>query len=107
MTRRFFELVAWLVELFAPPPLASMTRLQKVGRVLLVTVTLVVCSILAAMLGAVAIFLFERGRRMVNSFPEMEDGLGIILVAIGVNAACVFVLLQIRRADGKLMPGQR
>jgi ACR3 family arsenite efflux pump ArsB len=55
------------------------------------------------MLGALGLFVLERGREM-GSAPEFLNGVGIILVGIAVNAACVLVLVQIKRADNKLVP---
>lgn len=95
--------MAWFINLFTPPPLDSMTRSQKVGRIFLITITLVVNSILFAMVGASLIFLLERGTAMLNSVPALMEGLVIILTSIFVNALCVSVLLQIKKADRKLM----
>jgi hypothetical protein len=94
---------AWFLHLFNPPPLNSMTWLQKIGRVLLVSVTLVVTSILLAMLTALGFFLVERGRQIVLSAPQLLDGTTIILVGIGVNVLCVRVLFAVIKADQKLM----
>ncbi len=76
---------------------------QKTGRVLLLSVTLVIASILAAMLGALALFLVERGREL-GQMPEFYSGLGIILIGLAVNFGCVFILLQLKKADTKLVP---
>jgi hypothetical protein len=74
-----------------------------VGRVLLLTATLVVGSILLSMLGALALFLMEKGWKLHNS-PEFFQALGIILVGLAVNLGCVFVLLQLKRADHRIVP---
>ena len=79
-----------------------MTIAQKAGRVVLLTSTLVVGSVLLAMLGALGLFLMERGRAM-GSAPEFLKGVGIILVGIAVNATCVIVLVHIKKADTKLV----
>jgi threonine/homoserine/homoserine lactone efflux protein len=91
-----------LITLVNPPPLSTLNFLQKVGRVLLFTSTLVVGSILAAMIGALVLYLVERGAEMGRA-PEFWNGIGIILAGIGVNAVCLFALIQIKRADTKLM----
>jgi hypothetical protein len=104
MLNSSFALLAWLINLFAPPPLASMSLAQKLSRSFLVTLTLVVICILTTMLGAVGIFMIERGRNMLGSVPELLRGLEIIFTGICVNAICVAVLLQIKKADRKLMP---
>lgn len=80
-----------------------MSRAQKIGRIFLVGLTLVVGSILAAMLVALGIFVIQRGYAVLGSVPELWNGLEIILVGICVNAVCVAMLLQIKRADRKLM----
>jgi hypothetical protein len=97
-------LLAWLITLVDAPPLDTMTRKQKVGRVVLVTVTLVVSCLFAAMLASLVIFVMERGHAMLVSRPELLSGLGIILASILVNTICVYALLQIKRADHKLIP---
>jgi ABC-type Fe3+-siderophore transport system permease subunit len=99
---RSSSLGPWLVTLVNPPPLSSMNFWQKVGRVLLFSATLVVGSILAAMIGALALYLIERGREMGRA-PEFWNGVMIILAGISVNAACLVVLMQLKRADTKLM----
>jgi hypothetical protein len=101
-----FSILSWLLKLFDPPPLSSMTFNQKVGRALLLTATLVVGSILVAMLGALGLFVMERGRE-IGSTPELLKGVGIILVGIAVNATCVAILIHIKRADTKLVPPKK
>ena len=79
---------------------------QKVGRVILLTATLVVGSVLVAMLGALGLFLVEQGRQMGN-VPEFYNGVAIILAGVAVNIGCVFILVQIKRADNRLVPPKR
>jgi ABC-type Fe3+-siderophore transport system permease subunit len=97
------SVVMWLLNLFDPPPLASMTFTQKVGRVILLSSTLVIGSVLVAMLGALGLYLLEKGREIGNT-PEFFSGISVILVGIAVNTLCIAVLLQIKRADHKLVP---
>ena len=104
MLAHLFSILTWPINLFNPPALSSMNGMQKVGRIFLVTVTLVVSCILAAMLGALGIFIVERGRYMISNASELVGDLGIIFVSICVNILCVIVLLQIRKADRKLIP---
>ena len=94
------------MHLFNPPPLASLSAMQKTGRVLILSGTLVVASILAAMLGALTLFLIERGREL-GERPNFYSGLGILLVGLAVNFGCVFVLLQIKKADNRLVPPKK
>ncbi len=103
MIKRLIALLWWLLNLFDPPPLESMTVVQRTGRVIVLTATLVIGSILVAMIGSVGLFLMEKGREL-RSTPEFFDGLGIILVGVIVNFSCVLVLVQIKRADRKLIP---
>ncbi len=97
------SLVIWLMELFNPPPLRSMTLFQKTGRILLFTAALVIACILFAMAGALGLYLMERGRELRDT-PQFYHGLLIVLVGLGVNVGCVFVLMQIKKADTKLVP---
>ena len=97
------SLVAWLMELFNPPPLNSMTMVQKTGRILFFTAVLVIASILFAMAGAVGLYIMERGRELGDS-PQFYHGLLIVLAGVAVNVGCVFVLMQIKKADTKLVP---
>jgi len=105
--KRFFSpliaLVVWLMELFNPPPLKSMTVVQKTWRILLFSGVLVIASIVFAMIGAVGLYLMERGRELGDS-PQFYHGLAIMMVGIVVNFGCVLVLLQIKKADTKLVP---
>jgi hypothetical protein len=105
--KQFFSpltsLVCWVIELFNPPPLKSMSLPQKAGRVLLFTAALVIGSILFAMVGSVGLYIMERGRELRDT-PQFYHGLFIVLVGVGVNVGCVFVLLQIKKADTKLVP---
>ena len=94
------------MQLFNPPPLDSMTAMQKTGRVVILSGTLVVASILAAMLGALTLFLVERGREL-GERPNFYSGLGILLIGLAVNLGCVFVLLQIKKADTRLVPPKK
>lgn len=80
-----------------------MNWLQKVGRILLVSVTLVVTSILLSMLTALGFFLVERGRQIVLSTPQLFNGIVIIAVGLTVNLLCIRVLLAVIKADRKLM----
>jgi hypothetical protein len=97
------SILKWLLNLFDPPPLKSMTIGQKVGRVLLLSGTLVIGSILVAMLGALGLYLIERGKEMRDT-PEFYKGIIIILTAIVVNTFCVLILVQLKRVDHKLIP---
>jgi hypothetical protein len=95
-----------LISLFDPPPLASMNMAQKTGRVLLLSFTLLIASVIFAMLGALGLFIMEKGRELGDA-PEFYQGALIVLSGIAVNVACVFVLLQIKKADTKLVPPKK
>ncbi len=79
-----------------------MSLVQKTGRIFLLSITLTVASILFAMIGAVGLYLLERGRELGDA-PEFWKGIWIILLGVGVNSACIFVLIQIKKADNRLM----
>jgi len=93
----------WLLNLFDPPPLKSLTFAQKVGRVILLSSTLVVGSVLVAMLGALGLFLVEKGRELGDMHKIVQGG-AIVIAGVCVNALCVIVLFQIKKADHKLVP---
>ena len=80
-----------------------MTLTQKAGRVFLLSGTLVIGSVLVAMLGALGLYLMEKGREL-GSTPEFVNGACIIIVGVIVNSACVMILVQIKHADHKLIP---
>jgi hypothetical protein len=98
-----FAIPAWWISLFNPPPLASMTPAQKVGRILVVTLSLSVSCILLAIATSLGVYVIERGHAMLVSVPELASGLEIIFVSVCVNIGCVFILLQIRKADRRLL----
>jgi biotin transporter BioY len=80
-----------------------MSYLQRASRVLVFTLALVIASIIFAVVGTVGLYIMERGRELRDT-PQFYHGLLIVLVGIAVNVGCVFVLLQIKRADTKLLP---
>ncbi len=103
-----FSIFPWLLGLFDSPPLDTLTQVQKVGRVFLVTVSLVVVCILTAMLLALGIFLIERSHLiftalMEDNFSVVARMTGILALSVGVNVFCVFILFQVRRLDRNLM----
>jgi len=106
MLKRFLSFFWWLINLFDPPPLQSMTVAQKTGRVLILSGTLLIGSVVVAMFGAVGLFLMEKGHEMGSS-PEFFDGIGIIVLGTLVNAACLAVLIHMKRADHKLISPQK
>ena len=106
MIKGLTAIFSWLLNLFDPPPLVSMTLAQKAGRVLLLSGTLVVGSVLVAMIGALGLYLMEKGRELGNT-PEFFQGVAIIVTGIVVNTICVLVLIQFKNADHKLIPPTR
>jgi hypothetical protein len=94
----------WLLALFNAPPRASMTFVQKIGRVFLVTGALFTFSIFSALFFAMAIFLLERLRSgQFGDYPLFKT-LAILLDSLVVDGACVFILLQIKKFDETLIP---
>jgi len=102
MAKQLFSILIWLISLFNPPALASLTVAQKVGRILAVSLSLVAMCFLSAMAVASGIFIMERACRELSASPELLRGLGIVVAGICVNSICWMVLLEIRRADLKL-----
>jgi hypothetical protein len=98
------SLGSWLLALFNAPPRASMTFLQKFGRIFLVTIALFTFSVFSGLVLALALFLVQRiesGR--IGDYP-MAKVLAILLDSVLVNVVCVFILLQIKRLDETLIP---
>jgi hypothetical protein len=54
---------------------------------------------------AVLVYLEEKGRRLLLDTPHLLNGLLIVFIGLAVNAACVAILLMIRRMDARLMSG--
>jgi hypothetical protein len=108
MLRHSFSILGWLLDLFNAPPRESMTRRQKVGRMLLVSGTLVILCILGAMVGAVGIFVLQRLSRALSQNSDLWNTAAVIIVGVGVNALCVFILFQVKKFDRRLMqaPGE-
>ena len=98
------SLGSWLLALFNAPPRASMTFVQKIGRVFLVTGALFTFSIFSALIFALMIFLFQRmASGQAGDYPLVKI-LAILLDSLLVNVVCVFILLQIKRLDETLIP---
>jgi hypothetical protein len=96
----------WLLALFNAPPRASMTFLQKVSRVFLVTGALFTFSIFSALFLAMGIFLLDRLKSGQDGGYPLIKILAILLDSALVNAVCIFILLQIKRLDETLIPPQ-
>lgn len=107
MLRCTLPLIFWFFNLFDPPPLQSMNWAQKIARVALVTVSLLITCILMAMLSSLVIFIVQRGLHMLRSGSEFMGGLVIIFVGITVNIVCVMILVEMSKADGRLMTPPR
>jgi len=82
-----------------------MTFRQKIGRILFVSGTLIVLCILIAMALAVGIFMQERTTRMLAKIPDLWSTAAILFIGIAVNAFCVYLLVQVKKLDRKLMLG--
>jgi len=80
-----------------------MTLGQKIARIFCVCLTLLFACILGAMTLASIVFVGERASMKSVSVPEILTGLGIVAAGLVVNAVCVFVLLQVRKFDLKLI----
>jgi drug/metabolite transporter (DMT)-like permease len=105
MLKHSFSIFGWLLDLFNAPPRASMTRRQKVGRILFVSGALLVLCILSAMLFAVSIFIQEKLGRALDQISDVWTTASIIIVGVVVNALCVFILFQVKKFDRLLMLG--
>ena len=81
-----------------------MSFLQKVGRVFLVTGTLVTFSVFSALIVALGLFLFQRLESGQGGVYPLAKILAILLDSLLVNVVCVFILLQIKRLDETLIP---
>jgi hypothetical protein len=87
-----------------PPPREDMSYLQKVGRVLLFTATLVLICILSSMLAAVGIFCIQLAHHILTGSEVLISDLVIIFISMVVNAFCVVILIKVKHADQKLIP---
>ena len=94
---------AWLLELFNPPLRDSLSIGQKVGRVLLITMTLVTLSIIVALVLALLLFGYDSGRDLAAHTPHLTGALKILAVSLVVNTICIKVLFQLKRLDERLM----
>ena len=104
MGKRSTTILTWLISLVNPPPRASMNRMQKVNRVFLFTMALLMICIISSMAAAVGIYALQRGQQMLMGFPMLVDDVAIIGACMIVNTICVLVLLKIKSADQKLIP---
>ena len=93
------------MDLINPPPRESLSLLQKTGRTVLVTVTIVTLCVILALVGALGLFAWQRSREFFEGAPEVRSALSILAVSLVTNAACIFALLQIKKLDRKLMAG--
>ena len=96
--------MTWLISMVNPPPLHLMSRLQKIARVILFTITLLMLCILTSMFAAVGIFAFQHASHMFSGIPQLVGDIGIVFVSMLVNTLCVLVLLKVKSADEKLIP---
>jgi hypothetical protein len=102
--RRLFSIGPWLMDLINPPPRSSLSLLQKGCRVLLVTVTLITLCVIFALLASLGCFAWQRSREALLGIPQFRNTVTILIASVAVNAACIMVLLQIKRIDRKLIP---
>jgi uncharacterized membrane protein YidH (DUF202 family) len=91
------------MDLINPPPRDSLTFTQKVGRTVLVTVTIVTLCVILALVGALGMFAWQRSREFFEGAPDVRNALSILAASLIVNAACISALLQIKKLDRKLM----
>jgi len=94
----------WLMELFNPPRRDSLSLHQKVGRVVLITVTLVTLSVIMALVLSLSLFAYECGGNVLATTPHLANALEILFSSIAVNIVCVIILLQVKRFDQRLVP---
>ena len=100
----FFPLGHWLLELFNPPPRDLLTFPQKISRVFIVTFTLLTACVVAALGTGVMLFLYERLQSGHVGSLVLLKVVAVLLDSLMVNAACLFVLLQVKRIDETLIP---
>ena len=81
-----------------------MTHAQKLGRILLFSVTAIMICIISSMLASVGIFAFQRMLHASGSLSKLAVDIGIVFVSMMVNTVCVIVLLAVSKADRKLIP---
>jgi uncharacterized protein involved in cysteine biosynthesis len=102
--KRFISIGPWLLELINPPPRNSLSVLQKMGRVLLVTVTLITLCVISALLVSLVFFAWQRSRDVLMGIPQFVNVLKILGASVVVNAVCIMMLFKIKRLDRKLIP---
>jgi ABC-type anion transport system duplicated permease subunit len=102
--RHIFSIGPWLMELFNPPLRDSLSIGQKMGRVILVTATLVTLSIIVALALALVCFAYEYGSNTLARVPHLARAVEILTCSIAVNFVSVMVLLQVKRVDQRLVP---
>jgi hypothetical protein len=102
--KRFFSIGPWLMELINPPPRDTLSLLQKMGRMLLVTITLITLCVIGALFLSLGFFVWQRSRDVLMGIPQLMNVLTILSASVIVNAACVLALFQIKRIDRKLIP---
>jgi flagellar biosynthesis protein FliQ len=95
------------MELFNPPLRDSLTLGQKLGRVMLVTATLVTLSIIVALVLALLCYAYEFGSNTLARVPHLMEAVEILVCSIAVNFVSVLVLLQMKRIDQRLVPPVR
>lgn len=81
--------IAAMVDLFNPPPLESLSFLQKCGQVLLLTGGIVVGCILFALVGTLILFALD-------AWP--------LMLCLLVNGLCAYVTFQVRKFELLLSP---
>jgi len=102
MVKRFLAVAHWLIHLFEPPPLASMSLGQKIGRIFNVCLALLVICILTAITAAAFIFGVQQTCLIMGKASESLLGLEIIALGLSVNAICFYAVLRVRKLDLKL-----
>jgi len=101
-----FSIGPWIIDLFNPPPRDSLSIVQKIGRVILVTLTLMTICIISALAISLVFLAIQRGGEVLMGVPQLVNILTILAVSIVVNIVCVKTLFAIRRLDRMLIPGQ-
>ncbi len=95
------------MELFNPPLRDSLSLVQKMGRVLLVTATLVTLSIIVALVLALLFYGYEFGSNTLARVPQLTKAVEILACSIVVNFICIIMLFQVKRIDQRLVPPVR
>ena len=70
---------------------------QKIARVFSVSLTLLVISLLSALIVSLGAWAIEQVRLKIITDPELITALCIVVTSLSVNALCVMVVLKVKK----------